>query len=203
MIRRLAVAVSLCFAFITNSAHSQVPTRLPVVRVEHDPNSEPPGIWSDSARRVVLDSLQVGRQRWNRRRPAEYLYAAYTSGGMIAIESIGDSYFGWLVRRDSLIRRITIHPATFDKWREWFAMTIDSSFAIVEHAARDRTYQVDALELDPEYGFPRTWHVDDVHNGHGRMYVTDRGYGGHVEVFSADPRAWRCSWWRRLLRRCP
>ena len=101
-----------------------------------------------------------------------------------------DSYAGWLVRGDSLIRRIAIHPATFDKWRQWLANTIDRTFAIVEHAARDSAYQVDLLELDPHYGFPIAWHVDDAQNRYSSRFVTDRGYGARVELFTADPRAW-------------
>jgi hypothetical protein len=203
MIRRLTVIASLCAVPFATPAHSQVPTRLPAVRIEDSSAFLPPGRWPDSARRVVLDSLNAGRRRWMRRRPPEYLVAVYSTGGMLRSESSSGSYLGWLVRRDSLIRPVIIRPATFDKWKQWFDITIDSSFRMVERAARDPSYQIDRLELDPEYGFPRAWHADDVHNGHGPMFRTDSGYGLSVEVFSVDPRAWQCSWWRRVVRRCP
>ena len=200
MNRRFAIMIPLSGLLIAHCVHAQLPTTLPVVRTMHHPDSLHTGTWPDSARRAMLDSLAAGRQRWDRQRPAEYLIASYSTDNMVAIESTSDSYAGWLVRGDSLIRRIAIHPATFDKWRQWLANTIDRTFAIVEHAARDSAYQVDLLELDPHYGFPIAWHVDDAQNRYSSRFVTDRGYGARVELFTADPRAWRCSWWRRLLR---
>lgn len=54
------------------------------------------------------------------------------------------------------------------------------------------------LRLDPKYGFPIHWVVDDVHNGYAGYYVTDQDYWGEVDRF-APLRECGFFSWRRLF----
>jgi hypothetical protein len=206
IVRRIDPRFALLLAIMTvgdvGKVGAQLPQRLPAVRVENDGVDQRPNTWPDSLRRAVLDSLAAGRGRWRATRPSEYRLAVFRPAGMMAIEIPPGPIPGVRVRDDSLAEAVELGRTATVRYGEWLRFTIDSVFAEVEAAARDRTYQVDALQLDPVYGFPRRWHVNDVHNGWGNRTVHDRGYGGAVERFSAAEDLRPCAWWRRMLRRC-
>jgi hypothetical protein len=159
------------------------------------------GRWPETSRRVVLDSLAEGRLRWNARRPLRYRVAVNTMCGFCGggWNPIGTRP-AFFVTGDSIVRVTSLRDTLPNRFARWEKLTIDGVFRLVEKEANDRTRQLHGLVLDPYYGFPTAWEVDDVRNGYG-MYMSDQGYWGAVEMFAPEV-AGRCSFWRRVVRRC-
>lgn len=160
--------------------------------------------WPDSLRRVVRDSLAVGKARWLRMRPEHYdLSVSNIPAWVLTINSAAHEGHRRVmqIRYDSIVA-IVLEPASqFTKQSQWRDITVDGIFRDLDRQVGDSLRQFRLLELDPAFGYPRAWRTDHASNGYG-AYRSDQAGGGDVLLFRVTAPTIDCRWWRRMIRRC-
>lgn len=106
----------------------------------------------------ILDSLQAGRQRWDRAHVVEYRLQSHADCYCIYGREDFDKQLPLLtIRKQSIIARAKGKPGTPPS-RE---LTIEDLFARIEEDARSSGRIIDHLDLDPVYGFPVRYRAHD------------------------------------------
>jgi hypothetical protein len=106
----------------------------------------------------ILDSLQVGRQRWAHARVVEYRLQSHADCYCIYGRADFDRQLPLLtIRKGSVIAREKGKQGTPPS-RE---LTIEDLFARIEEDARSDGRIIDHLDLDPVYGFPVRYRAHD------------------------------------------
>lgn len=200
MLLRYHLMWLLLFGF-HSTAEAQVPEPLPVMQVRAKAYVR---TWPDSARQVMRDSLAIARRRWTQTRPERYDFAVLNGPTMVSIV-YDQRYDGhrrtMRIKGDSIVAIVFERAPQYTRRSQWSDVTVDQVLRHLEAAVADSSRQVDRLEIDPIFGYPRVWRTDDARNGYGR-HISEQSDGGEVVLFRPDAKRAACRWWRRVTGRC-
>lgn len=113
---------------------------------------------SSHSAQEILDSLQAGRQRWDRARVSEYQLQSHADCFCIYTREAFERQRPLLtIRNQAIIARAKGKPGKPPSPEA----TIKKLFALVREDARSEGRIIDSLQLNPVYGFPVRYAAHD------------------------------------------